>query len=131
MLYGRVLDGGKPIARARVVAEAPGVRLEHACADGEGRYALEVPGDVEVTFAVARATGPVVHRDTCPTTLRSGQRRYRDFDLGEGEPPCEPPREEDRPKNTKSPPKKDEPPPKATRTPTTSAARTAVPKKKA
>jgi hypothetical protein len=130
VLYGRVHDGGKPIARARVVAEAPGVRLEHACADEEGRYALEVPGDVEVTFAAARATGPIVHRDTCPTKLTPGQRRYRDFDLSAGKPPCEPPRDEQPPKRTTTPPKTDQPPPKATRTPATSVTRPTVAKKK-
>lgn len=129
VLYGRVHDGGKPIARARVVAEAPGVRLAHACADGEGRYALEVPGDADVTFAVARATGPIVRRDTCPTRLSPGQRLYRDFDLNSGEPPCEPPEADQPPprgtrpeatkdeptKDTSTPPKED--PPKDTATP--------------
>lgn len=118
VLYGRVVEGGKPVARARVVAEAPGVRLEHACADKEGRYALDVPGDVEVTFAVARATGPIVHRDKSPTTLSAGQRRYREFDLGAGEPPCEAPRDDDTPPKGTTPrdtPPKETAPPKPPR----------------
>jgi len=130
VLYGRIVECGKPIARGRIAAEAPGVRLEHACADGEGRYALEVPGDVEVTFAVARATGPIVHRDRCPTRLRPGQRLYREYDLDTGEPPCEPP--EDEPKyvrTRKEQPKDTSTPPKATRS-RTAKPRAAPAKKK-
>lgn len=118
VLYGRVVDGEKPVAGARIVAEAPGVRLDHACADKEGRYSIEVPGDVEVIFAVARATGPIVHRDRCPTKLAPGQRRYREFDLGAGDKPCDPPGY-------------DEEPPKAVRPQAVKATRAAASKKKA
>lgn len=118
VLYGRVVDDEKPVARARIVAEAPGVRLDHACADDAGRYALEVPGDVEVIFAVARATGPIVHRDRCPTKLALGQRQYREFDLGTGDAPCDPPGY-------------DEQPPKDVRPKPVKATRAAASKKKA
>lgn len=118
VLYGRVVDGEKPVGRARIVAEAPGARLDHVCADEAGHYALEVPGDVEVIFAVARATGPIVHRDRCPTKLAPGQRRYREFDLGSGEAPCDPPGY-------------DEEPPKAVAPKPEKASRTAASKKKA
>jgi hypothetical protein len=105
MMTGRVLEDGKPVGGARVIAEAAGRQLDHACADDAGRFALEVPADSDLVFAVARAKGDVVHRDTTTSRYAAGQQPYREFELGQAEAPCDPPGDQ-------PPPKDDTPPAK-------------------
>jgi len=106
MMTGRVLEDGKPVPGARVIAETGGRQLDHSCADDAGRFALEVPADSDLVFAVARAKGDVVHRDTTTVRYAAGQQPYREFELGQAEAPCEPPGDQPPPKDD-TPPEKD------------------------
>lgn len=90
-LSGRVVDGSAPVARARLVAEVAGRRVANACADAAGRFAVEVPAGTDVLFSIARATGPVVHRERTAMRFTPGQAAYHDFDLSDADAPCEPP----------------------------------------
>ncbi len=88
VLAGRIVDGDKPAALARLVAEVDGKRIGHACADREGRFSIELPASTDLIFAIARGEGPIVHREKETMRFSAGQNAYHEFDLSDGTPPC-------------------------------------------
>ena len=83
-VWGRVVDDGVPQTDMTVSAYADGQRLAFACTDAVGGFALELPGDIDVTLSVRSKEGAELFRDSEPAALKLGQSVFREIDLTRG-----------------------------------------------
>lgn len=88
-LWGRVVDGGLPQADLSVSAIGDGMRLDFACSDALGSFALQLPENTPFVLSVKNKAGAELYRDPESETLEAGQQQYREIDLSRGaETPC-------------------------------------------
>ena len=88
-IWGRVVDEGVPQAELSVSAIGDGIRLDFACTDAVGSFALQLPTNTPVLLSVKNKDGAELYRDPEAAELQNGQQQYREIDLSRGaETPC-------------------------------------------